>query len=178
MLPVYRIRERAVSRSWWTRSVDTKDCWICIWRQHWPCSSHRRWLPCEPILLIFVFLLSFCVNWNFSFLAVLTKSWLSVQFMSALLSLNNNRLINRMFLALLTLQLLLWNKLYIVALHTPNNLHDNPIPDTHPIVPFPFSSLRRFLAESDGRSDLSRSIVDDWLTRKKEKSANELSASS
>ena len=46
--------------------------------------------------------------------------------------------------------------------YTPQiNDHYNPIPDPHPIVPFPFSSLSRFLPELDLWTDLACIIV--WL---------------
>jgi len=32
-------------------------------------------------------------------------------------------------------------------------LHDNLIPDAHPLVHFAFSSLNRFLSETDGQTD-------------------------
>ena len=40
--------------------------------------------------------------------------------------------------------------------HTPANTHDNPIPDSQPTVPFPFSSLVGFCLKS---TDLSRIIL-------------------
>ena len=36
--------------------------------------------------------------------------------------------------------------------------HDNPIPDPHPTVPFPCSSLSLFFPEIDGQTELSRII--------------------
>ena len=44
---------------------------------------------------------------------------------------------------------------------TPLNrpLHDNLIPDPHPVIPFSFSSLSPFLPEIDGQTDLSRIII-------------------
>ena len=38
----------------------------------------------------------------------------------------------------------------------PTNLNDNPVPDAHPIVPFPFSFHSRFLPQFDGHMDVPK----------------------